>query len=72
MQNGIVKWFNPDKGFGFIQSDKKEYFVYFKEIQIDGFKTLAEGDKVNFEPSSSPKGFVAKGVRMGHTEDQKT
>lgn len=66
MQNGIVKWFNEAKGFGFINSDKKDYFVYFKEIQADGFKTLKEGDKVHFTAATSEKGPVAKGVHLGH------
>jgi len=64
MQNGIVKWFNVDKGFGFILSDKKDYFVYFKEINMDGFKVLSEGDKVSFEPGNSDKGLIAKNVRI--------
>lgn len=59
---GIVKWFSSPKGFGFIQSDDKEYFVHFKEIQKVGFKTLDEGDKVTFEPTSSPKGLTATKV----------
>ncbi len=62
MQNGIVKWFNDAKGFGFIASENKDYFVYFKEIQGQGFKSLKEGDRVTFEPGSSPKGAVAKNV----------
>ena len=62
MQNGIVKWFNDGKGFGFIASDNQDYFVHFKEIQGQGFKSLKEGDKVSFEPGSSPKGAVAKNV----------
>ncbi len=62
MQNGIVKWFNEAKGFGFIRSEAKDYFVYFKEISGQGFKTLKEGDRVAFEPGTSPKGLVAKNV----------
>mgnify|MGYP001613074279 CR=1 FL=1 len=65
MQNGIVKWFNDNKGFGFISSNDKDYFVHFKEIQSDGFKSLKEGDKVRFTAESSPKGFVAKQVHFG-------
>jgi len=64
MQTGIVKWFNEGKGFGFIQSDNKDYFVHFKEIQVQGFKTLKEGQSVNFEPSKSDKGLVAKQVSL--------
>lgn len=66
MQNGIVKWFNEAKGFGFINSEKKDYFVYFKEIQQDGFKTLKEGDKVRFTAATSEKGPVAKNVYLGY------
>jgi CspA family cold shock protein len=54
---GKVKWFNDQKGFGFIASGGKDYFVHFKDIESDGFKTLKEGD------STSPKGLVAKEVK---------
>ena len=64
MQNGIVKWFNDGKGFGFIASEGKDYFIHFKEIQGQGFKSLKEGDKVSFEPASSPKGPIAKNVTV--------
>lgn len=64
MQNGTVKWFNDGKGFGFIESNGSDYFVHFKEIQGHGFKSLKEGDKVTFEPGSSPKGAVAKNVQI--------
>lgn len=64
MLNGIVKWFNDGKGFGFIAAEGKDYFVHFKEIQNEGFKTLKEGDKVSFEPAQAPKGLVAKNVRI--------
>ena len=48
MALGTVKWFNNAKGFGFIQAGGKDYFVHFSEIQADGFKELAEGQKVEF------------------------
>jgi CspA family cold shock protein len=64
MQTGIVKWFNKDKGFGFIESENKDYFVYFKEIQEDGFKCLREGQKVQFTAGTSPKGPCAKEVKV--------
>jgi cold shock protein len=66
MQNGIVKWFNDSKGFGFIASEGSDYFVHYKEIQGNGFKSLKEGDKVRFESGSSPKGPVAKNVHIEH------
>lgn len=66
MQNGIVRWFNDKKGFGFIVSEGIDYFVHFKEIQSDGFKTLKEGNKVRFNPELSPKGQVAKTVYLGY------
>lgn len=66
MQNGTVKWFNDAKGFGFITSDGQDYFVHFKEIQIQGFKTLSEGDRVRFTAQDSSKGLLAKNVHLGH------
>lgn len=62
MQNGIVKWFNDNKGFGFIDSEGSDFFVHFKEIQGMGFKSLKEGDRVTFERGESPKGPIAKNV----------
>jgi CspA family cold shock protein len=64
MQKGTVKWFNDNKGFGFIASEGSDYFVHFKEIQAHGFKSLKEGDKVTFEKGQSPKGPVAKNVQI--------
>ena len=57
MKNGTVKWFNPDKGFGFICDDEinEDVFVHFSAIKIEGFKTLAEGQKVTFETEPDPK-----------------
>jgi CspA family cold shock protein len=65
MQNGVVKWFNDQKGYGFISSRGDDYFVHFKEIQSDGFKSLKEGDKVRFTAESSPRGPLAKNVNLG-------
>ena len=62
---GTVKWFNPDKGFGFItpEDGSKDLFVHHSAIQIDGFKTLAENQKVEFETEQSEKGPRAANVR---------
>lgn len=50
MAEGTVKWFNPEKGYGFIsQADGDDLFVHFSEIQMDGYKTLDEGQKVSFD-----------------------
>lgn len=66
MQNGTVKWFNDQKGFGFVASEGKDFFIHYKEIQIDGFKSLKEGDKVRFVSASSPKGPIATQLSLGH------
>jgi CspA family cold shock protein len=63
MVNGVVKWFNDSKGFGFIQQENGEdVFVHFSAIQSDGFKTLTEGEKVKFEVQKGPKGLQAANV----------
>ncbi len=61
---GTVKWFNEEKGFGFITQDNggADVFVHFRAITGDGFKTLAEGDKVTFETEQGPKGLQAANV----------
>ena len=63
MAEGTVKWFNDSKGFGFIeQEDGADVFVHFSAIQGDGFKSLAEGDKVSFEVTDGDKGLQAVNV----------
>jgi CspA family cold shock protein len=64
---GAVKWFNESKGFGFIQDDGGEdVFVHFSAIQTDGFKTLTEGDRVEFDVVPGEKGRQAANVtRIG-------
>ena len=59
---GIVKWFNAGKGYGFIISEGKEYFVHFREIKAEGYKSLEEKQTVNFTPGNGDKGLVAKNV----------
>ncbi len=63
MAQGTVKWFNDSKGFGFIeQEDGEDVFVHFSAVQGDGFKTLAEGDRVEFEVQQGPKGLQSANV----------
>ncbi len=63
MANGKVKWFNNSKGYGFIQQeDGTDIFVHFSAIQGDGYKTLEEGQTVEFEITQGPKGLQAANV----------
>ena len=64
MLEGTVKWFNESKGFGFIEQDGgKDVFVHYSSIASEGFKTLNEGDRVQFEITEGPKGPAAANVR---------
>ncbi len=64
-QTGTVKWFNAGKGFGFIAPDdgSKDLFAHFSEIKSDGFKTLAEAQRVRFEVTEGRKGLQASNIR---------
>lgn len=65
MQNGIVKWFNNSKGYGFIQADDSpdDIFAHFSNVVMDGFKTLKRGQKVSFELVDGPKGKQAQNIQ---------
>jgi cold shock protein len=64
MATGTVKWFNDAKGYGFItQEGGEDVFVHYSAIQAQGFKSLAEGDRVEFEVTRGPKGLQAANVR---------
>lgn len=63
MVEGRVKWFNDSKGYGFIEQENgPDVFVHFSALQMEGFKTLQEGDAVRFEISEGPKGPQASNV----------
>jgi len=68
MEQGTVKWFNDAKGFGFITPENggEDVFVHFSSIQSDGFKSLAEGQRVEYEAVRGDKGMQAKSVRMSN------
>ncbi len=65
MQSGKVKWFNDQKGFGFIQLDgmEEDIFVHHSVVQMDGYRTLAEGQAVELDYERGPKGLKATSVR---------
>ena len=67
MATGTVKWFNDAKGYGFLTPDGggKDVFVHHTSIQMEGFRSLAEGQKVEFEITDGPKGPQASNVRRG-------
>lgn len=64
MAQGTVKWFNPDKGYGFIAVDNgRDVFVHYTAIQMDGYRTLEEGQRVEFDIMQSDRGPQAEAVR---------
>jgi CspA family cold shock protein len=63
MSSGVVKWFNPKKGYGFIKlEDGKEVFVHYSAIDGNGFRSLEQGERVEFEVTQSDKGLHAMNV----------
>lgn len=73
-EQGVVKWFNNDKGFGFIKRNTGEdVFVHHSSIQSSGYRTLNEGERVEFEVKQGPKGLQAESVRRvegGHGDEE--
>ena len=68
---GKVKWFNESKGYGFIKQDSgRDIFVHYSEIQGDGYRTLAEGETVEFETRTGPKGLEATSVARAGSEEK--
>ena len=67
MTKGVVKWFNDQKGYGFItpQDGAKDVFVHHTSIKMEGYRRLAEGDAVQFEITKGPKGEQASNVTVG-------
>lgn len=64
MATGTVKWFSAEKGYGFIsQEDGEDVFVHYSAIEASGYRSLAEGDQVEFEVTQGPKGLQAANVR---------
>jgi len=66
MTTGVVKWFNNAKGFGFVSPDGggDDVFAHFSAIAMDGYKSLKQGQKVEFEVSQGPKGLFAQNIRL--------
>lgn len=65
MATGTVKWFNSDKGYGFIQQEGgPDVFVHYSSIEMSGFRALAEGQEVEFEVAEGPKGLLAADVKL--------
>jgi CspA family cold shock protein len=73
-ETGVVKWFNNDKGYGFIKrSTGEDVFCHHSSIQASGYRTLNEGERVEFDVKQGPKGLQAENVRRmegGHQEEE--
>lgn len=68
MSVGIVKWFSNSKGYGFISPDEggEDVFAHFSAIEMEGYKSLNEGQKVEFDITDGPKGLQASNIREAH------
>jgi Cold shock proteins len=66
MATGVVKWFNSEKGYGFITPEDggKDVFAHYSEIQAQGYKTLEENQRVSYDLGQGPKGVAAKNIRV--------
>ena len=66
MISGTVKWFNNSKGYGFLESDEgqDDIFAHFSSVEMDGYKTLKRGQKVNFDVNNGPKGLQASHIHI--------
>lgn len=71
MASGVVKWFNNAKGYGFVTPDdgQNDIFVHFSAIEMDGYKTLKEGQRVQFEVHEGPKGLHAQNLTCAEGEE---
>ncbi|HVT89419.1 MAG TPA: cold-shock protein [Tepidisphaeraceae bacterium] len=73
MPIGAVKWFDTKKGYGFIlNSEGKDVFVHYTSIEGDGFRSLKEGEKVEYEQTQGEKGLLAKNVKRTTTEQKQS
>jgi len=69
MEKGVVKWFNASKGFGFIKrTTGEDVFVHYKSVEMDGFRTLREGEQVEYEVQQGPKGLQAINVKRAQPQ----
>ena len=68
MATGIVKWFNNAKGYGFVTPDdgEQDVFVHFSAIEMEGYRTLKEGQRVEFDVSNGPKGLQANKIMLAN------
>lgn len=65
MEKGKVKWFNPERGFGFIERENGgDVFVHYKDIDMKGYKTLEEGEEVEFYIEETDKGLIARNIQV--------